>query len=318
MKESETLTGWHIIWWLFKLIGFPITIPWLLYHLFDIMQQRKQKSALNNKVVMITGASSGLGEALAHVFYGCGCRLILVARRKTELERVKSTLMDKHCTVPTHPPIILPLDLTDINSLQPEVYKVLTIHGRIDILINNAGISYRGEIINTNVDVDIKVMLTNYFAQIALAKAVLPTMLKQQCGHIICISSVQGKISIPYRSAYAASKHALQAWCDACRAELAEQNIQVTIINPGYIKTALSLNAVTGSGETYGVMDAATEQGYSPEYVAKKVLKAVLRKEKDVIIAPMTPRYAILLRSLVPSLYFWIMEKRAKKLAKEK
>lgn len=316
MKQYETLPGWYIMWWLFKLIGFPITIPWLLYQIFDTMQQKKQRNALSNKVVMITGASSGLGESLAHVFYSCGCRLILIARRKVELERVKSSLMDKHCTVPTHPPVILPLDLTDINSLRSEVSKVLTIHERIDILINNAGISYRGEVINTNVDVDIKVMLINYFAQIALTKAVLPSMLKQQYGHIVCISSVQGKIAIPYRSAYAASKHALQAWCDACRAELSEQNIQVTLINPGYIKTALSLNALTGSGETYGVMDKATEQGYSSEYVAQKVLKAVLRKEKDVIIAPIAPKCAILIRSLFPSFYFWLMKKRARKLAK--
>ncbi|XP_014615933.1 PREDICTED: dehydrogenase/reductase SDR family protein 7-like [Polistes canadensis] len=318
MKEKETLKGWYIIWWLFKLIGFPITIPWLLYHFYDIMQQKKEKAVLKNKVVMITGASSGLGEALAHVFYSCGCRLILVARRKAELERVKNTLMEKHCTVPTHPPVILPLDLTEINTLQPEISKVLSIHERIDILINNAGISYRGEVINTNVDVDIKVMLINYFAQIALTKAVLPSMLKQQYGHVVYISSVQGKISIPYRSAYAASKHALQAWCDACRAELTEQNIKITIISPGYIKTALSLNALTGSGETYGVMDQNTEQGYSPKYVAKKVLKAVLKKEKDEIIAPIIPKCGILIRFLFPSLYFWLMEKRAKKLDKEK
>ncbi|XP_047348269.1 dehydrogenase/reductase SDR family protein 7-like [Vespa velutina] len=318
MKEQETLKGWYIIWWLFKLIGFPITIPWLLYHLFDIIQQRKQKAMLNNKVVMITGASSGLGEALAHVFYSCGCRLILIARRGAELERVKNTLLEKHCTVPTHPPVILSLDLTDINSLQSKVSKVLKIHGKIDILINNAGISYRGEVINTNVDVDIKVMLINYFAQIALTKAVLPTMLQQQNGHIVCISSVQGKISIPHRSSYAASKYALQAWCDSSRAELAEHNIKVTVISPGYIKTALSLNALTGTGETYGVMDQTTEQGYSPKYVAKKVLQAVLKKEKDVIIATIIPKCGILLRFLCPSLYFWLMEKRAKKFTKEK
>ncbi|XP_035734484.1 dehydrogenase/reductase SDR family protein 7-like [Vespa mandarinia] len=318
MKEQETLKGWYIVWWLFKLIGFPITIPWLLYHLFDIIQQKKQKAMLNNKVVMITGASSGLGEALAHVFYSCGCRLILIARRGAELERVKNTLLEKHCTVPTHPPVILSLDLTDINSLQSKVSKVLKIHGKIDILINNAGISYRGEVINTNVDVDIKVMLINYFAQIALTKAVLPTMLQQQNGHIVCISSVQGKISIPHRSSYAASKYALQAWCDSSRAELAEHNIKVTVISPGYIKTALSLNALTGTGETYGVMDQTTEQGYSPKYVAKKVLQAVLKKEKDVIIATIIPKCGILLRFLCPSLYFWLMEKRAKKFTKEK
>ena len=142
---------------------------------------------------MITGASSGLGEALAHIFYHWGCRLILVSRRKEELERVKNDLMNsyqvsmfyiyfsrqKHRisiifssqTIPTYPPIVLPLDLTNINNLKDEVSKAIMIHGRIDILINNAGISYRGEVINTNVDVDIKVMVSNYFSQVALSKS---------------------------------------------------------------------------------------------------------------------------------------------------
>lgn len=315
--KPELLKGWHIIWWLFKLFGFPITMPWLIYHFFDIMQTKRRKATLNGKVVIITGASSGLGEALAHVFYECGCKVILISRRKEELERVKSALMNTHQTIPTHPPIVLPLDITNINSLQTEVGKIIEIHGKVDILINNAGISYRGELINTNVDVDIKIMLTNYFAQIALAKAVLPFMVKQQSGHVVCISSVQGKISIPYRSAYAASKHALQAWCDSCRAELADQNIKVTVVSPGYVRTALSLNALTGNGQTYGVMDKTTQEGYSPEYVADYTLKAVLKEEKDVLIAPITPKLAIYLRTLCPSLYFWIMQKRAKKSEKE-
>lgn len=142
---------------------------------------------------MITGASSGLGEALAHTFYNSGCRIILVSRRKEELERVKNDLMKTHQvrstifisigkyieyqfsaffqTVPTNPPIVLPLDLTDINNLKDDVTKAIMVHGRIDILINNAGISYRGEIIDTNVDIDIKVMLSNYFSQVALSKS---------------------------------------------------------------------------------------------------------------------------------------------------
>lgn len=314
--EQETFKGWNLIWWLFKLFGLPITLPWFIYHIFDVMQQKRKKAALNGKVVMITGASSGLGEALAHVFYTCGCKVILISRRKEELERVKNSLINNYHTIQTHLPIVLPLDLTNINSLPLEVTKIVEIHGKVDILVNNAGISYRGEIINTNVDVDIKVMLINYFAQIALSKVVLSSMIKQQSGHIICISSVQGKIAIPYRSAYAASKHALQAWCDSSRAELADQNIQITVVSPGYIKTALSLNALTGNGQVYGVMDQATQQGYSPKYVAQRVLQAVLKKEKDVIISPLTPKCAILLRNVCPSLYFWIMRKRAKKLEK--
>ncbi|XP_011159318.1 dehydrogenase/reductase SDR family protein 7-like [Solenopsis invicta] len=317
-REEETLMGWNIIWRLFKLFGFPITIPWLIYHFYDIMRQKRMKAALGNKVVMITGASSGLGEALAHTFYSFGCRIILVSRRKEELERVKNDLMNTHQTVPTYPPIVLQLDLTDINNLKDEVSKAIMVHGRIDILINNAGISYRGEVINTNVDIDIKVMLTNYFSQIALTKIVLPYMIKQQSGHIVAISSVQGRIAIPFRSAYAASKHALQAWYDTARAELSNENIKFTVVNPGYIKTSLSLNALTGSGQVYGIMDKNTESGFQPKYVAERILKSVLKQEKEVTIAPFSPKCAIVLRTLFPSLYFWIMQKRARNLSRDK
>lgn len=317
MKQNDKFIGWQVMWWLFGLGCIPVTFPWLLYHLFEIMMQKRRRARLAGKVVMITGASSGLGEALAHVFYSSGCRLILSSRRKPELERVKAALMSKHPTVPTHPPVVLPLDVTDLNAVPSEVQKVLKIHGKIDVLVNNAGISYRGEVVHTNVDVDIKVMLCNYFGQIALTKAVLPSMLERRSGHVICISSVQGRIAIPYRSAYAASKHALQAWCDTSRAELAEHNIKITVVSPGYIKTALSLNAVTGSGETYGVMDENTEQGFTPEYVAEEVMKALLQEASEVTVAPFTPKAAILLRSLFPSVYFWLMRKRAKKTVKE-
>ncbi|XP_043470174.1 dehydrogenase/reductase SDR family protein 7-like [Leptopilina heterotoma] len=298
--------------WLFTLFGIPVMFPWLLYYFFTEMMFKKRKSSLRGKVVMITGASSGLGEALAHVYYSCGCRLILISRRRDELQRVKDTLMNIHYTVPTHPPVILPLDLTEINSLDSEVAKVIKIHGTIDVLINNAGISYRGEVENTNVDVYIKVMLINYFAQVAITKAVLPTMVEQKSGHVICISSIQGKIGLPGRSAYAASKHALQAWSDCLRSEIANKNIQVTVISPGHIQTALSLNALTESGQKHGVMDEATQKGFSASYVAEEVLKSMLNGSKDVAISPLSPKIAILLRTLCPSLYFWIMKIRAK------
>ncbi|XP_018302950.1 dehydrogenase/reductase SDR family protein 7-like isoform X2 [Mycetomoellerius zeteki] len=282
------------------------------------MLQKRKRAALGNKVVMITGASSGLGEALAHTFYSLGCRIILVSRRKEELERVKNDLMNTHQTIPMYPPIVLSLDLTDINNLKDEVSKTIMIHSRIDILINNAGISYRGEVIDTNVDIDIKVMLSNYFSQVALSKIVLPYMIEQKSGHIIGISSVQGRIAIPFRSAYTASKHALQAWYDTARAELSDKNIKFTVVNPGYIKTSLSLNALTGNGQVYGIMDKTTESGFQPKYVAECILKSILKQEKEVTIASFSPKCAIVLRTLFPSLYFWIMQKRARKLARDK
>lgn len=312
-RQEKTMGGWYIIPLFSKLFGFSIIIPRLVFHFLNIMHQKWKRRNLISKVVMITGASSGLGEALAHIFYSCGCKVILVARRKNELERVKNDLM-KYKIVPIHPPIILTLDLTDINNIKDEVLKVIMIHGRIDILINNAGISYRGKVIDTNVDVDVKIMLTNYFSQVALSKIVLPFMIEQKSGHIVGISSVQGRIAIPFRSSYAASKHALQAWYDCSRAELTHNNIKFTVVNPGYIKTSLSINALKEDGKLYGLMDETTKNGYEPEYVAECILNSVLQQKKEVTIAPLSMKVAMLLRTLFPSFYFWIMQNRARKL----
>lgn len=213
---------------------------------------------------------------------------------------------------------MVPLDLTDVNSLPEKVAGILNIFGRIDILVNNGGISVRSDVLSTSVDVDIKVMLVNYFGAIALTKAILPHMIKRQEGRIVFVSSVQGKFAIPQRSAYAASKHALQAFGDSLRAEVDEHNIRVTVISPGYINTALSLNALTGTGAAYGKVDSTTSTGANPDEMAMDILKCILRDSKDVILAPITPKIAHFLRYFCPPLYFWIMARRAVKLAAEK
>ncbi|KAK7794188.1 hypothetical protein R5R35_000483 [Gryllus longicercus] len=317
LNEKLLGYGWPIIWRFMGTLCVPLTIlPWLIYH---IIGQRKDEriKILKDKVVLITGASSGLGEALAHAFYSAGCKIILAARREKELERVKESLMVSHATGTTHPPVVLPLDVSDINNIPQYVTKALAIHGHIDILVNNAGMSYRGTVLNTNIDVDIKLMLINYFGQVALTKALLPSMVERSCGHIVAVSSVQGLMAIPFRSAYAASKHALQAFCDTVRSEVADHDVQVTVVSPGYIRTSLSLNALTGDGKTYGMMDASTAGGYSPEYVADQVVQAVVDKKAELVLAPFAPRVAIFLRCLVPRLYFWIMQKRARSEAKK-
>lgn len=178
--------------------------------------------------------------------------VILAARRKEELERVKKDLLEIHSVTQTHPPVILSLDLSDFESHPEKITQVLDIFGHIDILINNGGISVRSAALETSLEVDMRIMNVNYFGSIALTKAVLPSMIKRKEGRIVCISSVQGKFAIPHRSAYAASKHALQAFCDTLRAEMEEHNVKVTCISPGYINTALSRNALTGSGSAYG------------------------------------------------------------------
>ncbi|KAK0178475.1 hypothetical protein PV327_007366 [Microctonus hyperodae] len=313
MDSNTNMKGYSFIWWMFTVFGIPVAFPWVVYHLINKIRKGRQKSAMNKQVVMITGASSGLGEALAHAFYQCGCKVILVARRKEKLEEVKNALMRSYHNGPTHTPVVFPLDISELDSLPKAVEKILSIYGRIDILVNNAGISYRGEAVKTSIDVDIQVMQINYFAQIALTKAVLPTMIRRKSGNIVCISSVQGKIAIPYRSAYGASKHALQAWCDSVRAELNNENINVTVINPGYIKTDLSLNAITGDGEIYGKMDITIQEGYLPSFVAEQVITAILQQNKEVMIAPFLVKAANFIRNIIPTLYFMLMNRRTKK-----
>ncbi|XP_021934185.1 dehydrogenase/reductase SDR family protein 7-like isoform X2 [Zootermopsis nevadensis] len=219
--------------------------------------------------------------------------------------------LSKNKTAPTHPPVILTLDLSDLSSLPDHIKQALEIFGCIDILVHNGGISSRGDVLSTEVDVAVKVMMVNYFGQLALTKALLPSMIERQSGHIVAVSSVQGRIAIPYRSAYTASKHALQAFSDSLRAEVARYNIKVSVISPGYIATALSINSLSGSGEAHGEMDSEIANGYKPEYVADEILSAVVQGKKEVIISPITPWLAIIIRTFAPSLYFWIMERRA-------
>lgn len=143
-------------------------------------------------------------------------------------------------------------------------------------------------------------------------------MIKRKEGHIVFMSSVQGLIALPERSAYSASKHALQAFADSLRAEVAQYNLYVSVVSPGYVKTQLSVNALTGTGSTYGQKDENTENGYPASYVAEKTVKAVVQKQKEVVIATLLPKVAIFIRRFVPGLYFYIMTKRAKKIGFKK
>ena len=138
-------------------------------------------------------------------------------------------------------------------------------------------------------------------------------MIETNSGQIVVISSVQGHLALPYRSAYTASKHALQAFCDSLRAELFATNVSVCVVSPGYLKTNLSLNAVTGSGQPYGLMDATTASGLEPSIAAENILMSVLKNDKQLVLCPLFPKIAIFLRFVFPNIYFYLMKKRAEK-----
>ncbi|KAK7111322.1 dehydrogenase/reductase SDR family member 7B-like [Littorina saxatilis] len=290
----------------------------VLYCILSLLKRGK-KVNIKGKVVLITGASSGLGEACAKVFHSQGCRVILAGRSEERLNAVKRALLkSKISPVKDYQePAILKLDLEDLNSLHEKGRQALHLFGGVDILINNAGISYRGCIQDTTIDVDQKLMTVNYFGHVAFIKALLPAMLSQKSGHIVGISSVQGKMSIPYRSAYSASKHALQAFFDCLRAELADTCVSVSVLSPGYIRTNLSTSAVCGDGSVHGVMDKTTESGMAAEAVAERVLRSVLYRQPEEIIAPLHHHLAVILRVVAPQVFFTIMAKRARKQRKD-
>jgi len=173
--------------------------------------------------------------------------------------------------------------------------------------------SYRGKVASTLLDVHMKLMNVNYFGQIAITREVLSHMLSRGQGHIVAVGSVQSRVAIPFRSAYGASKHALQAYCDSLRAEVAASGVRVTTFNPGYIKTNISINAVTDTGANYGATDDTIAKGMAPEFVAERMVLAVQQDESEVVVAPIDHRFAIQLRTIAPSLYFKIMAKMAKK-----
>ncbi|KAK2162502.1 hypothetical protein LSH36_97g03008 [Paralvinella palmiformis] len=277
--------------------------------------QKYDRSYLKDKVVVITGASSGVGEACAKLFYNAGSKVILCARRKNELERVKTLLMNNKMRKDSsqHEPHVVVVDLEDFDSIEQRAQDIISIHHRVDILVNNAGISNRGDVQSTSLDVFIKVMNVNFIGQVAITKALLPQMISQGSGHIIAVSSLQGKIALPYRAPYSASKHALQAFCDSLRAEVSHHNIDVTVLSPGYITTKLSINALKPDGTKYGITDSATQLGMSPHHAARCIVEATCNKTKELILAPFVYKLVIYLRNIVPNLFFLAMKNRANK-----
>jgi short-subunit dehydrogenase len=224
-----------------------------------------------NKRVWITGASSGIGEALSIAFAEQGAQLILSARNELEINRVSAACSKAGASSV----LVQPLDLEQHERIPLLVESVLKKVGKIDILVNNGGISQRSLATETTLEVDKKLMAVNYFGTVALTKALLPNMLMHQLGHIVTITSLTGKFGSPYRSSYAASKHALHGFFDSLRAELSDAHIKVTLICPGFVRTNVSKNALTGDGAKLGTMDDATDKGMDPARLARKILRTI-------------------------------------------
>jgi dehydrogenase/reductase SDR family member 7B len=253
--------------------------------------------SFKHKKVWITGASSGIGEALAYAFAREGAALILSARNASELERVKA-----QCKGAASIDIVL-LDIGDHNAVFSTVKTTLErLGGSVDILVNNAGLSQRSLARETAFSVDEQMIAVNLLGTIAMTKAILPTMLAQKSGQIVTISSIMGKLGAPLRSSYAAAKHGLHGFFDTLRAEVHADGLRVLMVCPGYVRTNISLNALTADGKAQGTMDTATDNGFTTDEVAKRILSALRSGKEELIIAAGRERMAVFLKRFMPSL----------------
>lgn len=259
-------------------------------------------TAFEGKTVWITGASSGIGEALAYECARLGARLILSARRGDELKRVV-----KHCEG-SERHIIVPMDLADSQDFDAMVNKIWRDTSGVDLLINNAGLSQRALVMDTQMDVHRTIMEVNYFGTVALTQALLLHMLERGQGGIITVSSLVGKFTTPLRSAYAASKHAITAYMDSLRAELHDTGLQFTTVYPGFIRTNLTYKALLGDGSEQNSMDRAQQEGMAPQECARRIIKAY-RKGKDEAFVGGKETRAVLLKRLFPRLFAKIVRK---------
>lgn len=261
----------------------------------------------NYDVVWITGASSGIGEALALELAKKPVKLILSARREPELERVKNACLSNGEAEVR----ILPLDLSMPETLEEKTREAETMFGQVDVLINNGGISQRDMIVNTSLEVDRRLMEVNYFGSIALSKYLLPAMVERKSGHHVIITSAVGIISTPKRSAYSASKHALHGFYDALRAEHHEDGIKVTIVCPGYVNTNISYNALMGDGKQQNKLDNAQANGLTPEFTAKKIIAAIDKGKQEVYIGGFKEKLGIYMKRFFPYIYSIAVRKMA-------
>ena len=251
----------------------------------------------SGKCVWIIGASSGIGEALAIELSKQNVQLIISSRNEQKLLQIKNNCQENgsDCT-------IIPLDLNKSDSFIEKAALAYAQFNHIDYLIINGGISQRSYIKETPLKIDRQIMEVNYFGNIAITKAVLPYMIKQQSGHIATVSSIVGVFGFPLRSAYSASKHALHGFYETLRMEHFKDQIKVSIIIPGRVKTNISVNAINKDGQAHNQLDKGQATAMSPQKAAKDILKG-LRKEKKEILIGRTELIMVYLKRFFPYIF---------------
>jgi len=254
------------------------------------------------KSIWITGGSSGIGEALALQFASEGAKIVLSSRREDELNRVRDGCVQQGLAAENV--LVLPLDVTDHDSMPAAVEKVVNTFGRIDMLINNAGISQRSLCVDTDMSVYRQIFEVDVLGQIALTKSVLPLMLEQRSGHIAITASVAGKIGVPQRTGYCAAKHAVMGFFDALRAEAGHHDVKVTTITPGFIRTNISVNALKGDGSEFGTVDDDIAAGMDVTRCAEVIMDGFRKGTPEIAVGEGMEMKVLWLKRFFPGAVF--------------
>ena len=257
----------------------------------------------SGKTLWITGASSGIGRAVAIELSLKTCHLILSSRKKEDLEKV-ARICQKNGSTTT----VIPFDLSDSSAIERAADIVLKTEPNIDGLYHFGGISQRSYAHDTAIAMDRKIFEVNFFGTIELTKRVLPTMIKNGGGQIGVTSSIVGKFGYPYRSSYSATKHALHGFFESVRAENVCNEVIISMIIPGFIKTNISLNALDKYGNAHNKMDEGQEKGLSADLAARIIVKK-LEKEKKEILVGGRELIMVHIRRFCPKLYYYLSTK---------
>lgn len=263
----------------------------------------KKKKLFEGKVAWITGASSGIGEALVHAFISRGATVIASSVDIPELERVKKECGDKSFMVHN-----VPFDLADTSGIDNIVGQQVRELGKIDYLLNIGGISQRARIDETPMWLDRKIFEINYFGTITLTKAVLPFMVREKSGHILATSSISGRFGFPLRSAYSASKQALHGFFETLYLENKKYNIKASVIIPGRVRTAISLHALDAEGKEHGKLDEGQAKGVLPHRAAEIIINGIIRNKREILVGK-NELIMLHIRRFCPWLFFRIADK---------
>lgn len=255
------------------------------------------------KTFWITGAASGMGKALSISLSKVASLIIISDRDREGLKVTAAEVSRNGCAVRAEV-----LDMADAASIRSVADSVFSEGISIDGLYQFAGISQRSLVLDTPVEIDRRIMEINFFGVITLVKAVLPHMVSHGGGQLAIASSMVGKFGFPYRSAYSASKHALQGFFESLRAENSKHNIRVSILIPGRINTNISKYALTSQGTEYGKMDPGQANGISSEKAARQILNGLRNEKKEVLVGG-SELLMVHIRRFFPSLFYLLAQK---------